>query len=192
MDERREELSAKSTVQNVKISEAPILDGKVNNEDSHMEIDQPEGSMEEDDHRQVKEKNTSENSVEQKRGRRMFGALLGTLGKFQQESEREQKSARKVKRAELEEKLAKRREQELQELEKQEKIEAEILESRLQEQRKVALDELELDRNDLKKVLDNKKSYYLRTKTQPSLFYRPYYLLPSQRTQLEQMKSEAP
>ncbi|EPY50211.1 hypothetical protein SPOG_00972 [Schizosaccharomyces cryophilus OY26] len=155
-----------------------------------MDIDKNEGSTVHNDHADKQPSDERKEPTENKRSKRMFGALLGTLGKFQKEAEREKQSETRVRRAELEKKLAKRQEEERKELDIQESQEQEQREKDLAQERRVAMEDLELDLKDLKQTLKKQESTFLKTNTEPRLYYRPYYLLPSQKEYLDQVREE--
>ncbi|EPX73297.1 pinin ue [Schizosaccharomyces octosporus yFS286] len=159
-------------------------------DDDSMEIEKTEGSTAHRDQNGKQHSLEGKEPVENKRGKRMFGALLGTLGKFQKEAERERQSQTRSRRAELEEKLAKRQQEEKKEFELQEAKEREQREKELTEERKIVMDDIDLDLKDLKQTLRKQESTFLKTDTEPHLYYRPYYLLPSQKAYLDQVKEE--
>ncbi|WBW74066.1 splicing factor [Schizosaccharomyces osmophilus] len=165
-------------------------ENKPDQSNDSMDIEKNEGSTDHNDHLGKQHSLEGKEPLENKRGKRMFGALLGTLGKFQKEAERENQSQTRSRRAELEEKVAKRQEEEKKELELQESREKEQKENEMVEERRIVMDDLELDLKDLKQTLKKQESTFLKTNTEPRLYYRPYYLLPSQKAYLDQVKEE--
>lgn len=74
---------------------------------------------------------------ERKRGQRLFGALLGTIGKFQQDSQSARAKAGANKRKEIEEKLQQKLKQQNDELDEKKRNESHVLRERMQQQQKL-------------------------------------------------------
>lgn len=74
---------------------------------------------------------------ERKRGQRLFGALLGTIGKFQQDSQSARAKAGANKRKEIEEKLQQKLKQQNDELDEKKRNESHVLRERMLQQQKM-------------------------------------------------------
>jgi len=74
---------------------------------------------------------------ERKRGQRLFGALLGTIGKFQQDSQSARAKAGANRRKEIEEKLQQKLRQQNEELDEKKRVESTILREKIQQQQKL-------------------------------------------------------
>ena len=74
---------------------------------------------------------------ERKRGQRLFGALLGQIGKFQQDSQSARARAGATRRKEIEEKLQQKLRNQDQELDEKKRKEAEVLKEKLQREQMV-------------------------------------------------------
>lgn len=74
---------------------------------------------------------------ERKRGQRLFGALLGTIGKFQQDSQSARARAGASRRKEVEEKLQQKLRQQNEELDEKKRRESNILKEKMQQEQKI-------------------------------------------------------
>ncbi|KAI8373638.1 pinin/SDK/memA/ protein conserved region-domain-containing protein [Choanephora cucurbitarum] len=124
-----------------------------------------------------------------KRNKRLFGTLLGTLSKFKNETEKD--SEINKNRQAINNKLQEKLEQERKEL--QEKLKARKEEKmRLAEQKIQEEQRLLEEKKELSKILQNEKlAYFLKTTTQPTLYYLPQKLTDEMAETIELQKKEA-
>lgn len=74
---------------------------------------------------------------ERKRGQRLFGALLGTIGKFQQDSQSARAKAGANRRKEVEEKLQQKLRQQNEELDEKKRRESTVLREKIQQEQQI-------------------------------------------------------
>ncbi|KAJ3047909.1 hypothetical protein HK097_011047 [Rhizophlyctis rosea] len=105
------------------------------------------------------------------RSRRLFGSLLGTLNKFKETTT--QKTDAEKKREEIDRKLAEKLQQEKQEL--SEKVQREIKEKRERRESQRLEDEIRIATFAAETLRSHNKlmANYLKTTTQPSIYYLP-------------------
>ncbi|KAA8908862.1 pinin/SDK/memA/ protein conserved region-domain-containing protein [Sphaerosporella brunnea] len=113
---------------------------------------------------------------EKRRGKRLFGALLGTIGKFQKETSSARARTTAVKRKEVEQKLQEKLKAQTEELDERRKREDEDFNLRKRvEAREFEERAMRIRHNNLLA-----QANMLTTTTSPKLFYLPWKLLPSQ------------
>ncbi|KAF8423679.1 pinin/SDK/memA/ protein conserved region-domain-containing protein [Tirmania nivea] len=124
---------------------------------------------------------------ERKRGQRLFGALLGTIGKFQQDSQSARARAGANRRKEIEEKLQQKLRQQNEELDEKKRRESTVLREKMQqEQRKFEERSLELKHANLRR-----RANYLCTKSRPPLYYLPWKLTEEEEARIQAQLDEA-
>jgi len=74
---------------------------------------------------------------ERKRGQRLFGALLGTIGKFQQDSQSARAKAGANRRKEVEEKLQQKLRQQNEEFDEKKRRESTVLREKMQQEQRL-------------------------------------------------------
>ncbi|KAI9780047.1 MAG: hypothetical protein M1839_007029 [Geoglossum umbratile] len=117
---------------------------------------------------------------ERKRGQRLFGALLGTLSQSSS-------SAAQRRRADIEKKQQAKLRLQAEEYDQKKKKELEELTTlRKQEQRKFDEQSMRIRHSNLLAM-----SYFLHTKAEPKLYYKPWELSPEQEAQLKSQTTEA-
>ncbi|KAI8387376.1 pinin/SDK/memA/ protein conserved region-domain-containing protein [Blakeslea trispora] len=124
-----------------------------------------------------------------KRNKRLFGTLLGTLSKFRNETEKD--SEINKNRQAINNKLQEKLEQERKEL--QEKLKARKEEKiRLAEQKVQKEKRLLEEKKELSRILQNEKlAHFLKTSTQPTLYYLPQKLTDEMAETIESQKKES-
>ncbi len=130
-------------------------------------------------------------SDERKRSKRLFGSLIGTLGKFKEESSSARAQAGASRRAELEAKLAERMRQEKTALEQEAKRTSEERTKRVAAERCAELEALR--RRQLLLFHDGvlARAHFLRTKAEPSLYYLPWKLSSKEQDQIDLQVADA-
>lgn len=124
---------------------------------------------------------------ERKRGQRLFGALLGTIGKFQQDSQSARAKAGAHRRKEVEEKLQQKLRQQNEELNEKKRRESTVLREKMQqEQRMFEERSLELKHANLRG-----RANYLCTKSKPPLYYLPWKLTEEEEARIQAQLEEA-
>ncbi|KAF8464052.1 pinin/SDK/memA/ protein conserved region-domain-containing protein [Kalaharituber pfeilii] len=109
---------------------------------------------------------------ERKRGQRLFGALLGTIGKFQQDSQSARARNSANRRREIEEKLQAKLKAQNEELDERKRKESNVLREKMRREQKV----FEEKAMHLRHANLRAQANYLKTKARPSLFYLPWKL----------------
>ncbi|KAI5796368.1 pinin/SDK/memA/ protein conserved region-domain-containing protein [Peziza echinospora] len=109
---------------------------------------------------------------ERKRGQRLFGALLGTIGKFQQDSQSARARAGATRRQEIEKKLEQKLKQQNEELDERRRKETDLLRARQAEEQKIFEERSMHVRHSNLRAQAN----FLCTKARPSLYYLPWKL----------------
>ncbi|OLL23258.1 Pinin 1 [Neolecta irregularis DAH-3] len=123
---------------------------------------------------------------ERKRGQKMFGNLLGTLGKIQRESSSTKAKAGANRRAEIEAKLAERLQREKEELAQKEKEQND--EKRREVNREVLLSEQKMEKG----IMQTRHSqllhqaHFIQTKAEPRLYYLPWKLSSDEDDQIDE------
>ncbi|CCX05119.1 Similar to Uncharacterized protein C26F1.02; acc. no. Q10492 [Pyronema omphalodes CBS 100304] len=144
---------------------------------------------------------------EKKRGKRLFGALLGTIGKFQKDSSSVRARNSAVKRKEVEAKLQEKLKQQDEELDEKRRKEQDDytlrkrVESRDFEERAVggpsAMDytvggsRLMNKQMQIKNATITAQANMLATTTEPKLYFLPWKLLPAEEETIAQQKETA-
>ncbi|CUS09878.1 unnamed protein product [Tuber aestivum] len=136
-------------------------------------------------------KDTSKDE-EKRRGRRLFGALLGTIGKFQADNSSARARNNAVKRREVEAKLQEKLKAQTEEIDEKLKREDEGINHRkMVEQRQFderAVGNLRSDISGLMQIRhDNllNQAHTLSTKSSPKLFYLPWKLTPEEEERIK-------
>lgn len=124
---------------------------------------------------------------ERKRGQRLFGALLGTIGKFQQDSQSARAKAGANRRKEVEEKLQQKLRQENEELNEKKRRESTVLKEKTQLEQKIFQERsLQLRHANLRA-----RANYLCTKSKPVLYYLPWKLTAEEEARIQEQLDEA-
>ncbi|KAF8244960.1 hypothetical protein K440DRAFT_495459, partial [Wilcoxina mikolae CBS 423.85] len=122
---------------------------------------------------------------EKKRGKRLFGAILGTIGKFQKDSTSQRAKSNAVKRKEVETKLQQKLKARTEELDERQKKE----DNNFNLRRKVENRDFEERAMQIRHASLSARANMLVTSTTPQLFYLPWKLLPMEentiRTQIQ-------
>ncbi|KAI9886516.1 MAG: hypothetical protein M1823_001697 [Watsoniomyces obsoletus] len=117
---------------------------------------------------------------ERKRGQRLFGALLGTL------SQNSPTTAQK-RRADIERKQQSKLKQQADEYDAKQKEDLEkLLAVRKQEQKKFDEQSMRIRHSNMLAT-----AHFLRTKTEPRLYYKPWQLSPSEKSQIDAQIEDA-
>ncbi|KAF8540098.1 pinin/SDK/memA/ protein conserved region-domain-containing protein [Trichophaea hybrida] len=125
---------------------------------------------------------------EKQRGKRLFGAILGTIGKFQKDSASQRAKSNAVKRREVEAKLQEKLKARTEELDERQKKE----DNNFNLRRKVENRDFEERAMLIRHASLSARAKMLVTSTTPQLFYLPWKLLPMEentiRTQIQTAK----
>ncbi|KAI8095183.1 pinin/SDK/memA/ protein conserved region-domain-containing protein [Thamnidium elegans] len=124
------------------------------------------------------------NEAGKNRNRRLFGALLGTLNKFKDETEKTSEIDKN--RREINEKLHDKLEQERKELAEKLRARREEKDRKLEHEKKIIREKLELFNIHQQEKLAN----FLKTKTEPSIYYLPEKLTDEMVLTIEKQKEK--
>ncbi|KAL9554249.1 hypothetical protein MBANPS3_002889 [Mucor bainieri] len=138
---------------------------------------------------EVKRPRIQESEAGQRRNKRLFGALLGTLNKFKNETEKnsEVDKKRQAINEKLHEKLEKERAQLQESLRERREQKQRLAEEKLEKERQLWQEKKERSRLQQDELLAN----FLKTTTQPALYYLPEKLTDSMQNKINQQKEEA-
>ncbi|KAI5840045.1 pinin/SDK/memA/ protein conserved region-domain-containing protein [Morchella snyderi] len=127
------------------------------------------------------------NEEERRRGKRLFGALLGTIGKFKQDSSSARARNSAVKRREVEAKLQEKLKQQTNEIDERRKKEDQNVNLRRRmEQRGFDERAMQIRHNN-----ELAQAHILQTSALPKLFYLPWKLLPEEEERIKVQVEEA-
>ncbi|TGZ76698.1 hypothetical protein EX30DRAFT_344709 [Ascodesmis nigricans] len=116
------------------------------------------------------------NDEEKRRGKRLFGALLGTIGQFKKETGTQRARSTAVKRMEVEEKMKEKLKAQNEELDEKRKRELEIEAWRRKRERRRWEKRVMKCRHEGERA----RAGMLKTSAEPALYYLPWKLLPSE------------
>ncbi|GAA5804305.1 hypothetical protein HPULCUR_009792 [Helicostylum pulchrum] len=131
---------------------------------------------------EIKRPRLEVNEAGKNRNRRLFGALLGTLNKFKDETEKTSEVDKN--RREINEKLHDKLEQERKELAEKLRARREEKERKLEHEKKITREKLELFNIHQQEKLAN----FLKTKTEPIIYYLPEKLTDDMVLTIEKQK----
>ncbi|CAO3631935.1 unnamed protein product [Mucor fragilis] len=138
---------------------------------------------------EVKRPRIQESEAGQKRNKRLFGALLGTLNKFKDETEKnsEVDKNRQAINEKLHEKLEKERAQLQESLRERREEKMRLAEEKLEKERQLWQEKKERSKLQQDELLAN----FLKTTAQPALYYLPQKLTDSMQNKINQQKEQA-
>ncbi|GAN00708.1 hypothetical protein MAM1_0001d00130 [Mucor ambiguus] len=137
---------------------------------------------------EVKRPRIQESEAGQKRNKRLFGALLGTLNKFKDETEKnsEVDKKRQAINEKLHEKLERERAQLQESLRERREQKMKLAEEKLEKEKQLWQDKKERSRLQQDELLAN----FLKTTTQPALYYLPQRLTDSMENKIHYQKEQ--
>ncbi|CEP14735.1 hypothetical protein [Parasitella parasitica] len=138
---------------------------------------------------QIKRPRIQESEAGQKRNKRLFGALLGTLNKFKDETEKNSEidKNRQAINEKLHEKLERERAQLQEKMRERKELKIKLAEEKLEKERQLWQEKAERSKLQQDEILAN----FLNTKTRPALYYLPKKLTPAMEERINQQKDEA-
>ncbi|KAK4517911.1 Peptidyl-prolyl cis-trans isomerase pin4 [Mucor velutinosus] len=138
---------------------------------------------------EIKRPRIQESEAGQKRNKRLFGALLGTLNKFKDETEKNSEidKKRQAINEKLHEKLERERAQLQESLRERREEKMRQAEEKLEKEKQLWQEKKERSRLQQEELLAN----FLKTTTQPALYYLPQKLTDSMQSKINQQKEQA-
>ncbi|EPB81090.1 hypothetical protein HMPREF1544_12217 [Mucor circinelloides 1006PhL] len=148
-----------------------------------------EGASDTQSPEEIKRPRIQESEAGQKRNRRLFGALLGTLNKFKDETEKNSEidKKRQAINEKLHEKLERERAQLQESLRERREQKMRLAEEKLEKERQLWQQKKEQSKLQQNELLAN----FLKTAAQPTLYYLPQKLTDSMQEKINQQKEQA-
>ncbi|KAG2191921.1 hypothetical protein INT46_011648 [Mucor plumbeus] len=148
-----------------------------------------EGSKDTQPTEEIKRPRIQESEAGQKRNRRLFGSLLGTLNKFKDETEKNSEidKNRQAINEKLHEKLERERAQLQEKLRERKEQKIKLAEEKLEKEKQLWQKKTER----LTLAQNERLANFLKTATQPSLYYLPQKLTDDMQEKIKQQKEEA-